>query len=660
MESETEYVPDSTTGSDSADSFVIPLPSRCSVEVSQESQSTSSRVLISEATSSNNSVTTKSTLTEGNIEVSSTNSLTSAAGKIRVAQTHNDGTSRKWDKHQFCYYCGEPKAKLPRHLESVHREECDIQRLSNFRGQARKKQLVRIRNLGNHRHNCEVLREGKGTLLVAYRPSSSDANADDYGPCPRCFAYYVRRDLWRHMPKCPLGKSSSNSDREKKPVGGRITKQSDLLKPPLLTITSELHDMLQGMKKDAVSLTVKNDRLIVELAKREYMKVGHDVNQHNYLRTKLRELGRLLLQLRNQTGKPNASLESFIKPRCLKMIVSAVHEISGYDAQTQSYKTPSLALKVGHSLKKCAVIMKGLALEAGDRDQGQEADDFKELCESCWEVHVASHALRTLSNAKRNNPVVLPTHSDVVLMSNYLHDVGNQQVQQLRDDQANCRDAWNLLSEVTLCQTIMFNRRRQGEVSKMKVADFHKKHMVKPDGMCILSKLEQSLCKMFEVVEIVGKRGRTVPLLSSPEMTKKMSLLIEKRNSAGVVDDNEYLFARSSYSSLGHIRGSDSLRKHAKLGGAAHPDRLRSTKLRKHIATASQLLALSENQLELLASFMGHDLRIHREYYRVPDNVMRVAKLSKVFLALEKGTLPSQEGKTLDNMSFEEDTAGKA
>ena len=84
MESETEYVPDSTTGSDSADSFVIPLPSRCPVEVSQESQSTSSRVLISEATSSNNSVTTKSTLTQGNIEVSSTNSLTSAAGELEL------------------------------------------------------------------------------------------------------------------------------------------------------------------------------------------------------------------------------------------------------------------------------------------------------------------------------------------------------------------------------------------------------------------------------------------------------------------------------------------------------------------------------------------------------------------------------------------------
>ena len=88
------------------------------------------------------------------------------------------------------------------------------------------------------------------------------------------------------MPKCPLGKSSSNSDGEKKPVRGRITKQSDLLKPPLLTITSELHDMLQGMKKDAVSLTVKNDRLIVELAKLKYMRVGHDVDQHNYLQDK--------------------------------------------------------------------------------------------------------------------------------------------------------------------------------------------------------------------------------------------------------------------------------------------------------------------------------------------------------------------------------------
>ena len=57
------------------------------------------------------------------------------------------------------------------------------------------------------------------------------------------------------------------------------------------------------------------------------------------------------------------------------------------------------------------------------------------------------------------------------------------------------------------------------------------------------------------------------------------------------------------------------------------------------------MLALTEQQ-------------VHREYYQVPDTVLRVAKLSKLFTALEKGTLPSQEGNTLDDISIEDANSG--
>ena len=575
---------------------------------------------------------------------------------IKVAATSNDGSTRKWDKKQFCYYCSEPQAKLPRHLDSVHRLEPDVVLLRCKSGKSRKQQLCKLRNLGNHLHNSDVLRKGEGTLIVAYRPSNADENPNLYGPCPHCYGYYVRRDLWKH--KCPFRPDASTSGNGTSKRLGRVAMQSDLLKPSPITVSSQMKTILGSMKKDNVSMAVKTDKLIQELGLREFMKVGHDPAQHNYARTKLREISRLLLQLRKNTGKPNASLESFIDPKKMKDIIAAVHDVAGFNQEHHTFSVPSLSLKLGHTLKKCAVILKAQALETGDKEKESLANDFRELCECTWEVQVSTHALRTLGNAKRNNPMVLPTNADVVRMSQYLRDFGAQQLRLLCDDDSFAKDAWNLPSEVTLCQMIIFNRRRQGEVSKMKVDDFKKKHMAKPDGMCILSKVEQGLCKMLEVVEIVGKRGRTVPMLLTPEMTKKMTVLLENREHAGVATDNEYMFARSSYQSLGYIRGSDCLRKHASLAGVVNPQCLRSTKLWKHIATASQMLALTEQQMELLASFMGHDLRVHREYYQVPDTVLRVAKLSKLFIALEKGTLPSQEGKTLDDLSIEDANSG--
>ena len=75
-------------------------------------------------------------------------------------------------------------------------------------------------------------------------------------------------------------------------------------------------------------------------------------------------------------------------------------------------------------------------------------------------------------------------------------------------------EAYKDLCEITLTQVILFNRRRQGEVSKMKLDDFlgcH--HAEEGDIQESLSLLERKLCKALTRIEIIGKRGRTVPVI---------------------------------------------------------------------------------------------------------------------------------------------------
>ena len=45
------------------------------------------------------------------------------------------------------------------------------------------------------------------------------------------------------------------------------------------------------------------------------------------------------------------------------------------------------------------------------------------------------------------------------------------------------------------------------------------------------------------------------------------------------------------------------------------PEHLRTTKLRKHITTMSELLNLNENEIDILADYLGQDIRVHREFY---------------------------------------------
>lgn len=99
-----------------------------------------------------------------------------------------------------------------------------------------------------------------------------------------------------------------------------------------------------------------------------------------------------------------------------------------------------------------------------------------------------------------------------------------------------------------------------------------------------------------------------------------------------------------------HLRGSDCLRFFATRCGASSSHLLTSTNLCKHIATVSQILCLKDNELDVLASFLGHDIRVHREYYRLPKDHLQVAMVSRILLASEKGLLQNYRGKTLDEM----------
>ncbi|XP_048034475.1 uncharacterized protein LOC125260249 [Megalobrama amblycephala] len=212
---------------------------------------------------------------------------------------------------------------------------------------------------------------------------------------------------------------------------------------------------------------------------------------------------------------------------------------------------------------------------------------------------------------------------------------------------------WAELAKVTLCQVILFNRRREGEVSKMSLNSFilWDTSSTHPDVELALSDLEKSLCKYFQRIEIRGKRGRKFPILLTPDMVTSMELLVKTRRNCDVLDENMFMFGRPQ--ALSHFRGSDVIRQIARSCGAEHPAALSSTRLRKHMATMSKVLNLKDNEMDDLADFLGHDIRVHRQYYRLPEGTLQLAKISKILMAMERGQLSEFKGRNLDEIQID-------
>lgn len=429
--------------------------------------------------------------------------------------------------------------------------------------------------------------------------------------------------------------------------------------PQIGTATSDtiVTNVLSRLRSDSISRIVKSDKTIMALAKKLCQHLGDDTDQHFDARQNLRRVGRLLQQLRIEVNSPDKALIDFINPQSFRIVCSSCRAISRFDGATNRYKTQSLAQRLGPMLDKICDILLTDSIEHQDTVLQQNVTDFRKLYELNWSDEVSVKASKTLAETRRkkDSSSILPLADDVKVLSNYLEKTAKTNYDILIGTPTpdGKERAWEELSKAVLTHTILFSRRRAGEVSKMTLSDYERRRTADVDGpvAATLTKLEQKLCTVFKRTLVKGKRGRPVPVIFTKQMEQYIDCLILHR--AGLVDDdNLYLFARVT-PSLEHIRGTDAMRESANACGAERPDTLRSTTLRKQIATLSQVMNLQENELDVLATFLGHDIRVHRKYYRLADETIQVAKVAKLLMNMEKGGQGLLPGQTLDSLDIE-------
>ncbi|XP_073720099.1 uncharacterized protein [Misgurnus anguillicaudatus] len=268
--------------------------------------------------------------------------------------------------------------------------------------------------------------------------------------------------------------------------------------------------------------------------------------------------------------------------------------------------------------------------------------------EKNWRNSVSVTAHQTIQEKRWNKDDDIPLTKNVIALRDHLRMVEDEARKELTEQMD--LHAYKTLNESVLAQVIIFNKRREGEASRLTLDVYMKASTsaINEDIYKTLSPLEKQLSKLLTRIEIRGKRGKKVPVFLTKRMKASIDLLVQKRVEAGVPAENPYLFARPGV--MTNIRGCDCLRKYAKKSKAENPELLRSTKLRKQVATLCQLLDLSEQELEQVSRFMGHDIRVHRDFYRQTDKTFQIAKISKLLFAMEQGT-QTLRGKNLNTLA---------
>lgn len=118
---------------------------------------------------------------------------------------------------------------------------------------------------------------------------------------------------------------------------------------------------------DKVSLEVRKDPFICEFGDRLLEKHGSDPSKDGHVSQKMRELGRFLVAAKSIDHKIK-SLQDVLIPPKFSLAVEAAKRASGFTSSKYRYDTPSLALKLGHSLKAVCDIMIGQYIRAEDEE----------------------------------------------------------------------------------------------------------------------------------------------------------------------------------------------------------------------------------------------------------------------------------------------------
>jgi hypothetical protein len=489
----------------------------------------------------------------------------------------------------------------------------------------RRQKCIALQNEGDFIHNYSVLEKRSGCIIPKYRTKGSCA--DDYLACHLCKGLYQRKLISVHEKNCSLNPKKSAPAKK-----GQAAKLGREMLPIPLDVSSSFYQrVLSSQRDDEVSQLIRHDSLLLEYGQRLYGRRDAEEHTAGQVSCRMRELGRLVKLVRQRSQMRIPDLYSLINAAHFDQLVEAVKELAEFNEDTHQFKKGHLAMRIGNALKKCSQIKQsGLAKKLATGKSArleaelEETQRFDSVFTGDWYDCVSATASQSVGRMTMNKPKLIPSCEDVT------------KVQELLKSRLDSND-YTTLVKATLCAVSLFNRKRGGELQRMKVADFEDAKCggeTNKDILRGLTPVEKKMVNHFQRVEIRGKFNRKVPILLTKTMKKAMERILILRTTVAGVADSPYMFATPT--GQRPFRGHDVLKTYALEAKVSNPAIFTFTQLRKQLATLAQAMAISELDQDQLADFLGHDIRIHRHIYRQPQEILQKAKVAKILMAINK------------------------
>ncbi|XP_060520468.1 uncharacterized protein LOC132698436 [Cylas formicarius] len=303
------------------------------------------------------------------------------------------------------------------------------------------------------------------------------------------------------------------------------------------------------MKADNISLVVKTDPLICHFGE-QYLKKHNRKQMRLECSNKTRELAKLLIDVRNTKSENGRfTLVDLMDPVLFDLVVESAKRIGGYDPASKTYRAPSLSAHIGTTLKQAGellILKKDPSIKSTDPEMKiKEVKRFRDLIASQWTTEISSLAFKTMCETKWNKPAILPLTKDILKFKDFVIQCGNKAAANLKNDPNNKKE-YRILTDVCLILTILYNRKRIGDVQYTNLDTYLRNFSSINQDECLnaLTESEKILTKNYKRVVTGGKGNRPVIILFPRDIQDYINLMIEIRLKTNFISlDNRYLFA---------------------------------------------------------------------------------------------------------------------
>lgn len=527
-------------------------------------------------------------------------------------------------KKTICKFCElEIVSKhFVRHLKNKHADKSEVaDMLRQDDSKIRKQLIALIRNDGNLTPGLH------GEIRPKRLMKDEEATDETHTFCPDCKSQLKKTYLSRHRKYACFAKKSNDDDsveRKQEVMNSYIYVACNKKYGNVISRMFLKSEVLAHMRGDTTAEEILKDILILSWGEDLLKKTPTNRSKY-HLSAKMRRCANFLIEMRKSKSR-YTNMISCLKPDAFDDVVQAAKKISGFDPESRTYRAASTGLQFGAYLKQLASLAKKLiyckkiSITNEPEKCLQDLETFRTMVNDHWTIEVASLAKKDLEKKASKKIAVLPLTENIMKLKKHVDEVSQHSYEELRR-KINKPD-YQRLAETTLASCILHNRKRVSDIQYLEVQDYQEQRQKIEMGskatefLETLSDTEKVLLKNYVKINSIGKGSRTVPVLIPKEHVKYWDMIskIRREKAAWFPRKNDYFFKLPG--SVRWINGTYALQKYANACQVPRPDLMTSSRLRKHVATVSQLLNLKDNDIDQLARFMGHTTATHQTYYK--------------------------------------------